>query len=266
MYVLTDVGERILHGIISCLVRAHKAFRSYNGGLTVENLWVTGYQSSGAIIPETASVDIKHGALLSYPLNVENQLEDYTKLSLIICEIVPETTPPSLQGHRLPDAISVERLDTIVWLLDKENLLSPERQHSRLESDKLIKRRNQLLQALAAMTDPLVMATMWWNLVRFQKSLEIIMPPPMMRQAFRDALHRTNHMCWCQYAERDPYFTRVFEFENKQEEYRKQDDGQGLLRFARNWFTHAPGHVLVRTLDYSGFLLPFLLPYINCTH
>lgn len=52
--VLTEVGRSILHGVLTCILSAHRAGMSFNGACGMENMWVHVYQQ-GATDPLVVS-------------------------------------------------------------------------------------------------------------------------------------------------------------------------------------------------------------------
>ncbi|KAG2621625.1 hypothetical protein PVAP13_3NG315800 [Panicum virgatum] len=230
--VLTPLGVRILRGIMSCVLAAHQAGLAYNGSLQIGHLVVSGFSRGehGLIVPETAAVRINDQMAVeleirAVPLTPEGQKADYFALAAILGRVFRKGFPL--------------HVDTIHVKLG--NLAAP-------GGPAPAPATTQLLQAFVAMADPQVMATMWWNLARFANSLG----PPLWhwndganiwemrlttkeRLAFEQAVDNGSYW-WTDTVTSNQQFSRHINGRNNYRYWAATD----LLRFARNWFTHAP--------------------------
>ncbi|CAL5092865.1 unnamed protein product [Urochloa decumbens] len=253
--VLTPLGVRILRGIMSCFLAAHQAELAYNGSLKIGHLVVSGFSRDGVIVPETAAVRISSAVSIVFRTPEEEAQKPETSST-------PETDQKVEIRTLTPEGQKADygELFRIIGSVFRDKIpLHAQTIHARLGNfsaavGNLPAKITQLLQAFVAMADPLVMATMWWNLVRFADSLG---PPEWL--CVRDPA--TRNLNWVQ--QRTTQERQVFNYavdlvlpvgsswENSVTsnlQFRNNIKGRNyrywaatdLLRFARNWFTHAP--------------------------
>lgn len=164
------------------------------------------------------------------PMDHGARKDDYARLRKIIKEAFTKDNGP------LP--LHVVKIHAKLGTLAADQIDTPETS-------------TQLLQALAATVDPLVMATMWWNLVRFQDSLG---PDPCPRKEKKELLQKkyktikkgsthqrtnfdtiVNKSC----VPRDGW-VELIKDRSRFKEYKTRGTATDLLRIARNWITHFP--------------------------
>lgn len=211
--VLTALGVRIFRGIMSCVLQAHEAGIAYGGSFSVQ-VSVFERWNGTTIAPETAGVRIIGERVV--PCDHDAQKDDYQQLRKIIKEAFGHGRG-SLPLH----------VDMICKKLD--NLAGTQ--------INLPNGSTQLLQALVATVDPLVMATMWWNLVRFQDSLG-----PKPSQEKKTSIERKEFDSIVNKAPTGSSGWRGLNYDGL---FKKTTWGSAtdLLSIARNWFTHFPEEV-----------------------
>ena len=226
--VLTVLGVRIFRGIMSCVLKAHEADLAYQGCFSVQ---VSVFKRNGKIVPETAGVRIIGERVV--PMDHGARKDDYVRLRKIIKEAFTK------DNGSLP--LHVKKIDLQLSTLSADQRVPPSTS-------------TELLTALAATVDPLVVATMWWNLVRFQDSLG---PDPCPRKEKKELLqikykkikkgttHQRTHFdaivnksC----VPRDGWDELIKE-SSRFKEYKTRGTATDLLSIARNWITHFPEEV-----------------------
>lgn len=227
--VLDEAGVRVLRGIMSCVLKNHKAKLAFRENeLTAEKLRVSVVTNEqDGVLWETASVKL-HNISARETLTDGFQKENLRRLREVIERVFRRTGG---NGPQYP--LHVESIDATLVTLSAETTtpLSP-------ATSGLLAGRTQLLEALAATVDPVQMASMWWNLIRFQDSLT-----RERRTVFWEAVESTNQSNWSQDLSH-PLFRNVYNYENPPSYGNSAVD---LLFFARNWFTHVPKQQWVRT-------------------
>ncbi|CAN6343457.1 unnamed protein product [Urochloa humidicola] len=242
---------------MSCFLSAHQADLAYNGSLKIGHLVVSGFSKDGAIVPETATVRIGSSVSIVFRPPEEEAQKPGTSSS------VPSLTPEAqnVEISKLTEEgqkADYWQLARIIYSAFRNGIpLHAQTIHAKLGNllvGDLPVKATQLLQAYVAMADPLVMATMWWNLVRFADSLG----PPEWFCVRHDAA-RTVKWVWKQTTHERQVFNYTVDrvpvtgntWENSvtnNRQFRDNIKGRNyrygaatdLLRFARNWFTHAP--------------------------
>ncbi|PAN34125.1 hypothetical protein PAHAL_6G070100 [Panicum hallii] len=221
--VLDEAGVRVLRGIMSCVLKNHKAKLAFRENeLTAEKLRVSVVTNEqDGVLWETASVKL-HNISAKETLTDDTQKENLRRLREVIERVFRRTGG---NGPQYP--LHVESIDSTLVTLSAETTtpLSP-------ATSGLLAGRTQLLEALAATVDPVQMASMWWNLIRFQDSLT-----RERRTVFRKAVESTKQTNWSQNLSHHPLFSNVYNYENPPS---YDNSAVDLLFFARNWFTHVP--------------------------
>ncbi|CAN6334543.1 unnamed protein product [Urochloa humidicola] len=243
--VLTPLGVRILRGIMSCFLSAHQADLAYNGSLKIGHLVVSGFSRDGAaIVPETATVRIGSAVSIVFrPPEEEAQKPETSSSVQPEAQRVVEISKLTPKGQK---ADYWQLALTIASAFRNGIPLHAQTIHAKLgnlsaEGGNLPAKTTQLLQAFVAMADPFVMATMWWNLVRFADSLGPPKWEPKLTTYERHIFNCTVNQVpvvgnsW----ENSVRNNRQFRDYIKGRNYR-YEAATDLLRFARNWFTHAP--------------------------
>ncbi|KAL6642596.1 hypothetical protein ACP70R_020777 [Stipagrostis hirtigluma subsp. patula] len=225
--VLTELGHTILHGVLTCVLSAHRAGLVYDGACGMDNFRV--YFHEGATEGLVVSRVYVDGAVVpAPPRDDERQKEDYLALQSVIEELFP--------------------LDTL-------HVGSIYKRLASLTSDipKYPVRRTQLLQAHAAMvSSPVGVSTMCLNLMRFYDQLDKNSPGQqfIFRQAMEVAQRQTYKLH--EAVKEQPLFKKVYEYippDNQNNSAgnaaslpnnQYEGNSTGLFHFARNWFTHAP--------------------------
>lgn len=219
--VLDEVGVRILRGIMSCVLKNHKGKLAFKEGEFIpKNLRVSVVTNDqDGVLWETASVKL-HNISASETLTDGSQKENYRRLREVIEHVFRRTGG---SGPQYP--LHVESIDSTLTTLSEETTPLWTAATSGLAE------RTQLLEALAATLDPVQMASMWWNLVRFHDSLT-----RERRIEFRKAVESTNQSNWAKDLTHQ-IFSDVYNYEIPPS---YDNSALDLLFFARNWFTHAP--------------------------
>lgn len=245
--VLTEFGGRILHGVLTCILSAHRAGMSFNGACGMENLWVHVYQQ-GATDPLVVSrvyVRDDDGGMSSssssslVPLDGDSQKADYRALQQLIGKLFRDgKSKKALHVGSIYKLLDVDTADSVISLLVDRPV-----------------RRTHLLQAYAAMiSSPVAVSTMCFNLKRFYDQLD-----DDHKSTFKTALQHAQHKTrlLCDEVGTQPLFKKVYERPPPSGSGNVPDNpyeggrtGLGLLSFARNWFTHVPEERWVRMYCY----------------
>ncbi|CAO2168437.1 unnamed protein product [Urochloa humidicola] len=219
--VLDVVGVRILRGIMSCVLKNHKAQLAFREEFEAEKLRVSVvWNEQDGILWETASVKLDNISARD-PLTSDSQKENYRQLRKVIQIVFLRT---GVDGPQYP--LHVESIDKTLEILTSEPPVQLSVAISGLAA------RTQLLEALAATVDPVQVASIWWNLVRFHDSLG-----RERRKKFRKAVRSTKETNWAGVVSSNPLFKNVYHYDNPPS---YNNSAMDLLFFARNWFTHVP--------------------------
>lgn len=239
MTVMSKLGRRILHGVLSCVLNAHGAGLVYDGVSQMDDFRVYVYQGT----TEFARVVYARDAMLrTLPEGrfIIRQKEVYQTLAKVIEELFPFAQMP----------LHVQSIHILLDYKLAECMPAGPPQ-----------KRTQLLQAVAAMVSSSVgVATMWLNLKRFYDHLDS-KKKPAFRQAITLAEIRTDKLAI--QVDEQTLFKTVYDNNGKAKKAntntsaagssssrrRPQQDQApktpyagdiGIFDFARNWFTHVP--------------------------
>lgn len=236
MTVMSKLGRRILHGVLSCVLNAHGAGLVYDGVSQMDDFRVYVYDDYEGRRTEFARVVYVRDAMLR-PLPeqdfISRQNEVYQTLREVIGRLFPVPWMP----------LHVQNIHILLDKLAESMPAGPP------------EKRTQLLQAHAAMVSSSVgVATMWFNLKRFYDQLEPE-KKSTFEQAMTEAESRTAKLDL--EVEKQTLFETVYHNDGKAKKAntsaarrRTQQDqapktpyagDTGIFDFARNWFTHVPG-------------------------
>ncbi|CAL4940915.1 unnamed protein product [Urochloa decumbens] len=232
--VLTELGASILHGVLSCVLSAHRVSLAYDGVCGVDDLWVCVHDHKGAGLV-VSRVYVGCGVKPS-PVDARGAgiRRDYRELRRVIDELF-RSSPSNLPLH----------VQSILTLL--ANLAS-------LQSSALPPAKStQLLRAYAVMvSSPVAVATMCVNLKRFYDQLEPSQKP-VFQKAMETAQNKTEDLMKA--VEAQPLFHKVYGYtpadaasggsaaagvDSRPTNQYKGTTGMELFNFSRNWFMHVP--------------------------
>lgn len=248
--VLTKVGRRILHGVLTCILSAHRAGQAFNGAFGMEDddgnlnqLRVHVYEGATAEYPRVVSRVYVHKLSSSsppppplVPLDGESQKADYVVLKQVIQAMFPLDTLHVGSIYELLEVLTGEDDDIF--------------------NDDPVKRSTHLLQAYAVMvSSPVAVSTMCLNLKRFYEQLHGDRKP-IFADAMRAAQETTR---LADELEIQPLFENVYYYvppsQNNDNtsagtggnnvivnQYAGDTTGMEMFNFARNWFAHQPNH------------------------
>lgn len=238
--VLTEVGGRILHGVLTCILSAHRAGLAFNGAFGTGNLWVHTYEgatTTTGVELVVSRVYVGNGIQPTPPLDDARQKADYRALRQVIEALFPYDDRKK--------TLHVGRIYKLLETLAEGNDVVPRT------------RRTHLLQAYASIvSSPVAVSTMCLNLKRFYDQLDC---DGDQRRDFDKAMVNIKHgfqKLRDEVNNNKPLFEKVFMYDyDKYSGY--EENGMGLLHFARNWFTHVPTELpgLVRTPTYKLLLV-----------
>ncbi|KAL6906288.1 hypothetical protein ACP4OV_003889 [Aristida adscensionis] len=229
--VLSGLGRRILHGVLTCVLSAHRAGMAYNGACGMGNFRVrVHYTQGGATTMEVSRVYIQPPPPPPFDDDA-GEKEDYQALRGVIESLLPLTTLHAGRIHQLLGSLA---------------------SGIPASTPSFRARRTQLLQAHAAtVSSPVAVSTMCLNLRRFYHQLDsehqftfvqamqtaqASTVPPLPDQVKKQTLFQDTH----KFKKNALKNNAANEGTVPDNQYAGDITGTELFNFARNWFTHVP--------------------------
>lgn len=244
--VLTEVGRSVLHGVLTCILSAHRAGLSFNGACGMGNLRVHVYEGETELVVSRVYVNAGDGQVL-VRLVGKTQKEDYVALRKAIHDVLfPGNDLKTLHVgsiYKLLGGFTRDIPDS-----EAKDIIDPVR-------------RTHLLQAYAAtVSSPVAVSTMCLNLKRLYKQLD-----GNHKTKFTEAMRDAQRITWLlPEVGKQPLFEKVYYYESPSQnnhnsgnvsgsipnsQYAGDKTGMEMFNFARNWFAHVPNQRWVRNYE-----------------